>query len=213
MRIIASRSNVSSLVTFVTPELALFSSFVSLYNTIHIPLEDRERREAFVSSLNTITSGPVGLRVCEFLLEYGATTSLELESILLRPRLAIYNVMQRLQVCGVVEVSGYVGPPYRPRGQQGRRTAIYGLAGVIPEAVVNAQKRYGEARLSISTPETVHQCSLDEAVALVKTEMLNWEMKRVPDKSVIMPLIVAKGIKGVTYDMLITRLHKEGVKL
>ncbi len=202
---------VSSLVTDLTPELALFSRIVSLYDIDIVQREERERREGIVSTLVTVLKGPVGRRVSKILSDYGCATSLELQYTIPTTRLSAHRIMKRLMSCDVVEISGHVGTPYRPRGSPGPPIPIYGLVGAIPEAVVNAQKRYGEVLKSLSKPESIRQCQLTEALAFCRTYLDDRHLKRVPDSQILTPLLQDSGIR-VNYDHLLTALVKEGYR-
>jgi len=180
---------------------------VSLHDHHHLLIEERERRERSVSTLVALHKGSVGLNISRFLAERGATTSLELQEIFSTTRNSVLRIMQRLMTCDVVKIPGYVGEPYRPRGSPGSRVPIYGLTGVLPQHVIDAQKRYGEVLLSRKAQGT-SQVRIDEAILFIRC-VLNERQETEASLKDLIPMLADQGFDLETSKAAAHRISQE----
>ncbi len=131
-------------VTNPSGEILLIWRTRSLHDHDIIPIEEREKRERIVTSLVTIANSTIGGLICDHLLEYGGATIRELVEVIPTTGATASRTLKALKKYDVVEEHGYVGPPYRDRGQPGPRVPIFIWKGADPQASIEAQKRYGD---------------------------------------------------------------------
>lgn len=200
------RRTVSTLVTNLSPELELFLRSITPYDVDNVLEMERERREGIVSTLVTVLHGPKGRRISRTFMERGAATILELETLHQTTKMTVRRNLRRLMSCDIVKIIEHIGPPYKPRGTPGPPTPIYGLVGVGFEAVVDAQRRYGEIVKMQQRPEQAH---IDEAIAFIRC-VLNQRRDTKAALKDLLPKLTDQGIDLETAKAAAHRLSSEG---
>jgi len=192
------------------------SAFLYLINLINL-IKSKENAELETTlierTLNLMRARSNRSLVSHFF-KHPATTRIEIEKTTGLDEVSISQKLKTLKSIGFIEKKGRVGPPYKSRTDRGAGVPLWGIAkGTLFEAkphdYVDAQRRYGNLVLATVDVTTTRQSQLPEAIAFCKLYMDKLDIKTIPEKTLLIPMLKAKGI-WVDHSLLIKELKQDG---
>lgn len=127
-----------------SPMVRVLSELVSLRDSKTISV-DTKSWERIVSRLVTNLITPNGWDIGALLLKLEAVTIMDLRKMKFINKPSAHRIMNIFEECGLVSIMGQVTAPYTG-SLGGRRPRIWGLVGVHPDRVKEAQIRYAGYR-------------------------------------------------------------------
>ena len=151
-----------------------------------------------------------GEHILRHIYRYKASTAAEIYELYGYNYTTICRILNLLIDAGIAKTVGTVQGRYAKN--MGRPVKIYSLIDAEPEASHDAQRRYGEILMS-KRGDPLRQTELEEAFNIVKIYLDKRDVKRIPERNLIMQLLREKEMKGIEYNLLVSKLVKNGYKL